>query len=133
MDKVNWIEILGWSQNEVNDLRLTAYAYIQQGSYKIALTLFEGVLVLAPPTAYDLQTIGALHLQMGNGLQALEFLEKALQLEPNHLPTQLNRAKAMMLLGYKRQALAQVTALEKCGQADIATQASALHLSNLSK
>lgn len=133
MEKVNWLEILGWDQNEINDLRFAAYAYIQQGSYKIALTLFDGILVLSAPTAYDLQTLGALHLQMGNGLLALEFLEKALQLDPKHLPTQLNRAKAMLLLGYKRQALAQVLELEKCGQADIAAQASALHLSNLSK
>ncbi len=126
---MNWLEILGWGKEELGDLRFVAYSYIKQGVYDVALTFFDALSVLSPPTAYDLQTIGALHLQLGNGLKALDYLDRALKLEPAHLSTQLNRAKALFMLGHKSQALTQVQALVNCGDPDIAEKASALVLS----
>lgn len=125
---MNWLEVLGWGQEELNDLRYVAYSYIKQGVYDVALTFFDALSVLTPPTPYDLQTIGALHLQLGNGLKALDYLDRALKMEPAHLLTQLNRAKALFMLGYKRQGLVQVLELEKCPDKEIATQSSALVL-----
>lgn len=125
----NWIEILGWGQEELDDLRYVAYSYIRQGIYDVALTFFDALAVLTPPTPYDLQMIGALHLQMGNGQKALEYLDRALKLDPAHLPTQLNRAKTLFMLGYKKQGLAQAIELEKCKDPDTAAQAKALVLS----
>ncbi len=125
---MDWLETLGWSADEVNDLRTVAYTYIQQGVYDIALTFFDAVAVLTPPTAYDLQTLGALHLQLGNGLKALDFLDRALKMEPEHLMTRLNRAKAFFMLGYKRQGLLQAHELEKCVDPDIVSRAKALVL-----
>lgn len=128
MSELKWQEILGWGEGEINDLRYVAYTYIKQGVYDIALTFFDALAVLTSPIPYDLQTIGALHLQLGNGLKALDFLDRALKMEPGHLLTQLNRAKALFMLGYKRQALVQVLELEKCPDKEIAAQASALVL-----
>lgn len=125
---MNWLEILGWDNEEISDLRYVAYSYIKQGIYDVALTFFDALSVLSPPIPYDLQTIGALHLQMGNGLKALDFLDRALKMEPGHLMTQLNRAKALFMLGYKRQGLVQALELEKCEDKEIASQASALVL-----
>ena len=128
MSDVNWVEILGWGKGEIADLRYVAYAYAKQGVYDIALTLFEAIVVLSPPTAYDFQTIGALHLQLGNGLRALEFLDRALKMEPAHIATQMNRAKALFMLGYKRQGLLQAAELEKSSDPETASAASALIL-----
>ncbi|HSX11271.1 MAG TPA: type III secretion chaperone [Chlamydiales bacterium] len=128
MSEMKWLEVLGWGDEEVSDLRYVAYSYIKQGIYDVALTFLDALAVLTPPIAYDLQTIGALHLQLGNGLKALDFLDRALKMEPGHLMTQLNRAKALFMLGYKRQGLVQVLELEKCPDKEIATQASALVL-----
>lgn len=125
---MDWKEILGWGEGEISDLRTVAYSYIKQGVYDVALTFFDAITVLSPPMAYDLQTIGALHLQLGNGIKALDFLDRALKIEPTHVKTQLNRAKALFMLGYKRQGLAQVLELEKCEDREIASQASALVL-----
>ncbi len=125
---MNWLEILGWGEQEMGDLRYVAYSYIRQGIYDVALTFFDALAVLSPPLAYDLQTIGALHLQLGNGLKALDYLDRALKMEPDHLLTQLNRAKALFMLGYKRQGYAQALELEKCKEKEIASQASALVL-----
>lgn len=130
MSRLNWQEILGWGSEEINDLRYVAYSYIQQGIYDVALIFFDALAVLTPPTSYDLQTMGALHLQLGNGLKALDFLDRALRLDPHHFSTQLNRAKALFMLGYNRQGLVQAQALEHCPDAQIASQASALLLSH---
>ncbi len=128
MSDVNWLEILGWGNEEISDLRSAAYSYIKQGIYDVALTFFDALSVLSPPIPYDLQTIGALYLQVGNGIKSLDYLDRALKMDPTHLPSQLNRAKALFMLGYKRQGLIQAMELEKCPDQDIASQASALIL-----
>ena len=125
---INWLEILGWKQEQIEDLRYLAISYIKQGIYDTALTFYNSLAVLTTPTVYDLQTLGALHLQFGNGLKALDYLDQALKLVPHHLPTQLNRARALFLLGYKRQGLAQAIELEKSTDRSIASAASALVL-----
>ena len=126
---MNWKEVLGWKNEELDDLRFVAYSYIKQGIYDVALTFFDAISVLGAATAYDLQTLGALHLQLGNGLKALDYLDRALKTEPSHFQTQLNRAKALFMLGYKRQGLIQAMQLEKSSDPDIASAASALILS----
>lgn len=128
MSQKNWQEVLGWGKDELDDLRFVAYSYIKQGVYDVALTFFDALAVLTPPTAYDLQTMGALYLQMGNGLKALEYLDRALKIDPTHTQTQMNRAKTLFMLGYKRQGLMQAAELEKSLDKDVSAQASALLL-----
>ena len=129
MSHIQWADVLGWGNGEFDDLRSVAYSYIKQGIYDVALTFFDALAVLTPPTAYDLQTTGALHLQLGAGLKALDHFDRALKLDPTHVPTQLNRAKALFSLGYKQQAIAQAMAIEKQEDAALAKQAAALVLS----
>lgn len=124
----SWLELLGWSQAELEDLRFVGFAYIKQGKYDIALTFFEALLSLSQEDPYDLQTIGALYLQMGNNFAALNFLERAIQINPDHHPTLLNRVKALFLLGYRNQALDQAKALASSNNSYVSNQASALIL-----
>lgn len=130
MSQMNWLEVLGWQKEVLDDLRYIAFMYIRQGIYDVAITCFEGLSVLTEPSAYDLQTLGALHLQVGNGLKALDLLDRALKIEPAHSQTQLNRAKALFMLGYKKQGLTQAMRLEKSSHPEIASTASALILSH---
>lgn len=123
---MEWMSVLGWGQEEIEDLRFVGYAYIRQGKYDIAITFFEALAILSPDSAYDLQTLGALYLQTNNNLMALSYLEKALKIDPNHLPTLLNRAKALFDLGYRKQAIEQAQMIERCPQPEIAEQAQAL-------
>lgn len=129
MSHVNWLEVLGWENEELEDLRFVGYSYIRQGKYDIALSFFEALVVLSPESAYDLQTLGAIYLQLGNNLMALNYIERALRIEPHHEATLLNRTKALFALGYKRQALTQARALEKSSNELIAGHATALILS----
>jgi|SRR5579862_85970 len=128
MSDVDWISILGWGEEELEDLRLVGYSYIRQGKYDIATTFFEALVVLIPSSIYDVQTLGALYLQRGNNLMALNYIEKAIKLDPTHAPTLLNRTKVLFALGYKKQALAQAHLLEKNPETLIASQAQALIL-----
>lgn len=129
MSHINWNDILGWGEAEIEDLRFVAFSYIKQGLYDTAIHFFEALAILSPSTAYDVQTLGALYLQKGNALEALRHLDKALTLEPNHLPSLLNRAKALFLLGYTKQAIQQTDVLKTCEDQEIARQAKALALS----
>lgn len=128
MSDINWLEVLDWGGEELEDLRFVGYSYLKQGKYDIALTFFEALAVLNPENAYDLQTLGALHLQLGNNLMALNFLERSLKITPDHLPTKLNRAKTLFALGYRRQAVKEAKALAESTDKSIADQASALLL-----
>ncbi|HSX04759.1 MAG TPA: CDC27 family protein [Rhabdochlamydiaceae bacterium] len=128
MSDINWIEVLGWGDEELEDLRFVGYSYIKQGKYDLAITFFEALVVLNPQSVYDLQTLGALHLQTNNNLAALNYIERSLRLDPTHLPTLLNRTKALFALGYKKQGLMQARSLETAPENAIADQASALIL-----
>lgn len=128
MSQINWLSILGWSPEELEDLRFVGFSYIKQGHYTMALTFFEALVVLSPDNLYDCQTLGALYLQTGNNLMALNYLEKAAKLDPAHAPTLLNRSKALLALGYKKQGLMQAKALENHPEKSIASQAYALTL-----
>jgi tetratricopeptide (TPR) repeat protein len=86
MGKINWLEKMGWTEDHLEDLRFSGYAYIRQGKYDIAVTFFEALNVLAPDNAYDAQTLGALYLQLNEPGKALRALDRALKLEGDHSP-----------------------------------------------
>jgi|JI9StandDraft_2_1071091.scaffolds.fasta_scaffold173459_2 tetratricopeptide (TPR) repeat protein len=126
---IKWLDLLGWTEEEMNDLRFVAYSYIKQGHYKTALKFFEALAVLCPHSAYDLQTLGALYLETGDNLTALNYLDRSLQIEANHPPTLLNRAKALLLLGYHKQGIGAALQLQTHTDPKIRGQAEALILS----
>lgn len=128
MQETNWLEILGWNPDQLDDLRYVGFSYIKEGKYDIALSFFEALIVINPKSSYDLQTLGALYLQMGNNLTALDHLERAIKLDKTHAPTLLNRAKALFLLGYKKQGQDQLLTLTQHPSKEISEQAKALQL-----
>jgi tetratricopeptide (TPR) repeat protein len=126
MSRLQWLEILGWGDREARDLRFIGYAYLKEGKYEVARKYFEALVVLNPTSFYDLSTLGSIHLQTGNNLMALNYIEQALKFEPLDSPTLLNRTKALLGLGYKKQALAQAKQLEQSSDPFIADQARSL-------
>ena len=111
MGKINWREKLSWKEENSEELRLAAYAYIRQGKYDIAIDFFEALTVLEPDSAYDAQTLGALYVQLGNPNKALKCFDRALKLEADHAPTLLNLTKALFMLGKKEEGLRLATIL----------------------
>lgn len=105
MGDINWQQKLGWNEDNLDDLRNTAFAYIRQGKYDIAMPIFEALVVLNQDNAYDAQTLGALYLQLNKAEKALIYFDKALQIEGDHGPTLINVAKALFMLGKRDEGL----------------------------
>ncbi|MCH9627238.1 MAG: hypothetical protein S4CHLAM2_08730 [Chlamydiales bacterium] len=128
MTVVNWRAILGWSDEQLEELRFSGFSFLREGHYKKALLFFEALVVVDPTSTYDIQTLGALYLQIGEGEKALNGLDQALGLDPLHEPTLLNKVKALMLLNRKTEALELARTLEKSEDLTIANDATALLL-----
>ncbi len=126
MAVVNWRAILGWSDDQLEELRFAGFSFLREGHYKKALLFFEALVVIDPTSAYDAQTLGALYLQIGDGKKALETIDLALALDPMHEPTQLNKIKALIMLGQNAEALELAKVLEKSEDLTIANDAAAL-------
>lgn len=128
MGTIDWLKVLGWSEEQLEDLRLAGYAYIRQGKYDIALPIFEALNVLNPDEAYDAQTLGALFLQLGKPAKAVKALDRALKLDGDHAPTLLNFTKALFMLGKKEEGLKLAHILKNEADIRIANAANALIL-----
>jgi tetratricopeptide (TPR) repeat protein len=129
MVDIDWKEILGWDEEHVREARSVGYLYYKQGAYEIAAKCFEALIVINPYALYELQTLGAIYLEMNRAADALLLFERALSIQPSHEPTLLNRAKALAQRGDKNGALSLAEILEKSSTAQIAKQASMLRMS----
>lgn len=130
MSKINWRKSLGWSEEVIEEMRSTGYSYVRQGKYDIALPFFEALCVLEPDSAYDAQTLGAIHLQMNNPAKALKYFDKALKIDGDHAPTLLNLTKALFMLGKKDEGLKLANILKNEKNQAIANMAKALILAH---
>ena len=128
MARVDWCGVLGWNEEQLEDLRYLGYAYLRQGKYDIAISFFEALTALDPESSYDAQTLGALYLQINEPSKALKHFDKALMLEADHAPTLLNLTKALFMLGKKEEGLKPANILRKEPDAAISNVAKALIL-----
>lgn len=128
MGRIDWLKELGWGEDQLQDLRVTAYAYIRQGKYEIALPIFEALSVLCPNNAYDSQTVGALYLQLNQPTKALKAFDNALKIEGDHSPTLLNVCKCFFMIGKKAEGLQLANVLKNDPDVQIANIARALIL-----
>jgi tetratricopeptide (TPR) repeat protein len=128
MSKINWLEVLGWKDDQIEDIRLAGYSYIRQGKYDIALPFFEALCTFDRESAYDLQTLGALYLQLGQHEKAIKTFDKALKIEADHAPTLINLTKALFMVGRHREALKLAEILSKEADPFVSNMAKALLL-----
>jgi predicted Zn-dependent protease len=126
MSRKNWLKELNWTDLHLDELRNTAYAYIRQGKYDISLPFFEALVVLDPENVYDLQTLGAIYLQVNQPKKAIDYLNRSLQYDAEHGPTLLNLAKAFFMAGRIADGKRLVNVLQHDKDPRIASVASAL-------
>lgn len=128
MGRINWLQELGWSEEQIDDLRNTGFAYVRQGKYDIALPFFEALVVLDPDEPYNPQTLGAIYLQLNMPKKALKAFDHALKLDGEHAPTLLNLTKAFFMLGRKEEGLKLANILKNEPDGSISNTAKALIL-----
>jgi Flp pilus assembly protein TadD len=88
-----------WDTSEIRIISEIAYALAQQGRAREAIVLFEGLVALAPATAYFQAALGALCLRLKNFPRAIEHLDAALKIEPNDVVSLVNRGEAKLRAG----------------------------------
>lgn len=129
MSQFNWRQILDWDQEQIEEMRITAFLYIREGKYDVAKSFCEALAVLNPDNPYDISTLGALYLQLNNPVSALSYLDKAKSLDPSNQLVQINRIKAMLELGYKEEGVKLLKRfIPICKDRFIASDAEALML-----
>lgn len=126
MSQVNWREILGWSHEQLDELRLSGFSFLREGKYEKALLFFKTLLIMDPQSAYDAQTLGALYLQMGKKEEALKTLNHALEIDPAHEPTMLNKTKTLLLMDRRNEAFEIARLLQNSKDPNISGDALAL-------
>lgn len=126
MSQKNWLKELKWTSGHTEELRQTAFSYIRQGKYAIALPFFEALVILEPENAYDLQTLGAIYVQLNQPEKAITTLNKALMLDTEHGPTLLNLTKAFFMAKKIEEGLRLAKILQNDKDPFISGNASAL-------
>ena len=126
MAAIDWCEVLDWGTEQITELRVAGYEYLRQGHYQRALAYFEALVALNPTSAYDNLILGALYLQLDDPTHALERLDRALAIEPNNLSAQLNKAKALLISGVRKEGLVLAGQLTSCVDSQIKDLAEAL-------
>lgn len=88
-----------WDKDEIRIISEIAYSLAQQGRNQESILLFEGLLAIAPATAYFQSALGALHLRTGDFVRAIEHFDAALNIESNDIVALVNRAEAHIKAG----------------------------------
>ena len=85
-----------WDKDEIRIISEIAYSLAQQGRNREAIVMFEGLLAIAPATAYFQAALGALYLRLKDFSKAVEYLDAALEIEPDDIISLVNRGEAKM-------------------------------------
>ena len=88
-----------WSSDEIRLVSELGYALAEQGRNAEAISIFEGLVALAPKTVYFDSALGALWLREKNYKRAISYLDKAIESDPNDIPTRVNRGEANLQIG----------------------------------
>lgn len=88
----------GWTADEIRLVSELGFALAEQGRNHEAITIFEGLIALAPATVYFETALGALWLRENNPARALPHLNAALAADPDDVPTRVNRGEVFLRL-----------------------------------
>lgn len=88
----------GWTADEIRLVSELGFALAEQGRNHEAITIFEGLIALAPATAYFEAALGALWLRENNPARALPHLNAAIAATPDDIPTRVNRGEVFVRL-----------------------------------
>ncbi|HRW58126.1 MAG TPA: tetratricopeptide repeat protein [Chlamydiales bacterium] len=123
MSSIAWLEILNWNETQLTDLKNVGYQYVLQGKYDIALKIYKALVTLNPNDNYNNKILGSIYLELNNPLEALNFYNQALKLDPDDAYTEMNRAKSLYLLGYHKQATQAMQKLSMSSNKKVAQEA----------
>ena len=89
----------GWTADEIRLVSELGYALAEQGRNSEAIAIFEGLVALAPATAYFETALGALWLRENEPARALPHLNAAIAADSSDITAHVNRGEVFLLLG----------------------------------
>jgi len=99
-----------WTPEDLRIVADLAWGLAEQGRNEEALTIFEGLAVLAPTTPYFQSALGALKMRMGDIDGALTHLDAALASDPADAAALVNRGEIYARVGKRADALQSLEA-----------------------
>lgn len=88
----------GWTADEIRLVSELGFSLAEQGRNSEAITIFEGLIAIAPATAYFESVLGALWLRENDPARALTHLNAALASDPNDIAARINRGEVFIHL-----------------------------------
>jgi tetratricopeptide (TPR) repeat protein len=92
-------ELHGITGPEMMEMAVTGFTMYEQGQYKQAKVIFEGLSSLDPSEGYYRTALGAVHLAEGNLDAAVKVLDEAVGLDSKDLAAYVNRGEAFLRKG----------------------------------
>lgn len=104
-------EMTAASEEEVAALSHVAFFYFEKGQLDRARDMFEALASLRPDDAYGATGVAATAMLQGKHQTALNWYDRALAREPDHVEALAGRGEVLLKLGQVDQALASFTHL----------------------
>jgi Flp pilus assembly protein TadD len=106
---------MGWTSEDVFLVSDRAYSLFQQGRYREAAVLFEGLVAVDPGNSYCANALAACHYMLGEPQQTVAVLDRFLQVNPNDLEAHSRRCEALLQLGRTNEARQDLEFLNRKG------------------
>ncbi len=103
--KVTLAQLGNIGEKELSALGTIAYFHLENGRFKEAQAIFETLTILKPDDTYFLSGAGAAALSRGMTHTALSYYRRALQRDPDHIPSLGGMAEALLRQGKVEEAL----------------------------
>ena len=94
----------GWTEEEIYLLADRGYGLYQEGFYREAAVLFEGLTAIAPENAYCRTALAAACLKLGDPHRAVQELDTILQQNPANHEARARRTEVYCELGQWNEA-----------------------------
>ncbi|HET9834776.1 MAG TPA: tetratricopeptide repeat protein, partial [Rhodanobacteraceae bacterium] len=98
--------ILGDTPDTPEALNFVAMCALSRGDLAEAQRLLDRAAELEPAQPEIWKSLGIVHLASDRAQRALEYFDRALQLDPNHFVARLHRGAALERLGKQHEAIA---------------------------
>lgn len=107
--------VFGWTSEDVFLVSDRAYSLFQQGRYREAAVLFEGLVTVDPENSYCVNALAACHYMLGEPQQTVNVLNRFLQINPNDVEAHSRRCEALLQLGKTNEARQDLEFLNRQG------------------
>ena len=135
LGEITWAQLQGVTAEQAQAIAEQGYSLYKEGRYHDARIVFEGLIICNPVEAYFHSMLGAVLQQLDHFRQclrcgaAVECYSNAINYDPNHINSYLNRGELYLLAGKFKAAfedLKRVVELDPQGQQHAGARARAL-------